>query len=203
MQRTDRVATSRVDAQGRSWQERGLVPRERLTSSLLADRDASTVLIVAPAGYGKTTVVQQWDGADERSFAWITLNDHHNDPAHLLESIARNLGEVNPIDQGVFDALSVPRPSISNVVVPRLVAALARYEQEYVLVLDDVHLIREPACLSVLSTLAEEMPPWAQLTLVGHTEHPGVPRRGAPNEDNPGCRHFIPRPLPFDSVRLR
>ena len=148
-----------------------------MAHQLVRDRGRFDAFATLYADWATIQGRMRWQSADERSFAWITLNDHHNDPAHLLESIARNLGEVNPIDQGVFDALSVPRPSISNVVVPRLVAALARYEQEYVLVLDDVHLIREPACLSVLSTLAEEMPPWAQLTLVGHTEPPmGVGR---------------------------
>ncbi len=171
------MASVRAERNARNGRDRGLVARERLTSRLLAAGETSIALVVAPAGYGKTTLIRQWDAADERPFVWVGLSDRHNDPAHLLESIARAVGEVNPIDQAVFDALSVPRPNISNVVVPRLIDALAKHQREYVLVLDDVHLVNEPASVSVLSTLAEQMPLGTQLALVSHTEPPiGVGR---------------------------
>ncbi|MDQ5831696.1 MAG: hypothetical protein M3550_01385, partial [Actinomycetota bacterium] len=44
----------------------GRVPRERLVHRLLAARDLPITLLVAPAGYGKTTVMSQWGERDER-----------------------------------------------------------------------------------------------------------------------------------------
>lgn len=127
------------------------------------------MLLAAPAGYGKTTVLSEWDAAEERPFAWITLEDRDNDPARFLGGIARALAELEPIDRAVFDAISVPRPSILNVVLPRLVDAVGGMEGSFVLVLDDVHRLDEPISLKALSVLAEHMPPSSHLALAGHT----------------------------------
>ncbi len=110
--------------------------------------------MVAPAGYGKTTVLSEWDAADQRPFAWITLDDRHNDPALLVASIAHGLDGIEAIDAGIFDALSTPRPSISNVVVPRLVQSLGEREQPFVLVLDDVHALHDPEAFGPLIAMA-------------------------------------------------
>ena len=45
------------------------------------------VLVAAPAGYGKTTFLAQWEDADERPFAWISLDERYDDPVLLLGSI--------------------------------------------------------------------------------------------------------------------
>ena len=52
---------------------RGLVARPRLVRRLSEARDAQFVLLVAPAGYGKTTLLSEWAACDGRRFAWIDL----------------------------------------------------------------------------------------------------------------------------------
>jgi LuxR family transcriptional regulator, maltose regulon positive regulatory protein len=64
------------------------VPRPRLVRRLLGSSDTPLVLLVAPAGYGKTTLLAQWAGEDRRPFAWITLDEDDNDPRRLLSSVA-------------------------------------------------------------------------------------------------------------------
>ena len=156
---------------------RGLIPRKRLVSRLLATTDVPIAIVVAPAGYGKTTLVSEWDEADERPFAWITLDHRHNDPTLLVRSIAEVLHETEPIDEGVFDVLSVPRPRISNVVVPRLLESLRKRERPFVLVLDDVHALDDPQSLSALPDIAEHLPSGSQLALAARGEPPiGVGR---------------------------
>ena len=151
---------------------RGLIPRERLTSHLLAATDASVALLVAPAGYGKTTVLTEWDVADPRPFVWITLAEADNDPVHLLGSIVRAVERLGPMDQAVLELLSVPRPRIASVVVPRLIEALGEYEQPFVLALDDLQAIDGAESLSALSALAEQLPPSMELALASRSEPP-------------------------------
>src|SRR4051794_36347369 len=50
-----------------------MVPRTRLVARLAARRDAAIATLVAPAGYGKTTLLAEWARADPRPFAWISL----------------------------------------------------------------------------------------------------------------------------------
>ena len=148
----------------------GLVSRERLTSKLARAGDGSIALLVAPAGYGKTMTLSEWASEDERRFAWITLDDEDNDPARLLGSIAGALDELQPMGNGVLEALATPRPSIFRVVLPRLLRAMDEIDSQLVLVLDDVHCVEEPESLKALSVLAEQMPPSVRLAMAGHTE---------------------------------
>ena len=67
----------------------GSVPRPRLIRRLSEARDAPFVLLVAPAGYGKTTLLSEWAAADTRRFAWLEPGAGDNDAAHLLRSLRR------------------------------------------------------------------------------------------------------------------
>lgn len=79
---------------GRPATARSGVPRPDVTR-LLQDR-TGLVVVSAPAGYGKTTAVAQWDDADERPFAWARLDNLDNDPAHLLLHLATALNQPSP-----------------------------------------------------------------------------------------------------------
>ena len=74
----------------RRWRT-GSVRRPRLTGLLRARRPALT-LIVAPPGFGKTSLLADWAGIDGRSFAWVTVEPEDNDQAVLWSSIGAALG---------------------------------------------------------------------------------------------------------------
>src|SRR4051812_49912335 len=57
-----------------------LVPRPRLVRRLAGDHLAPLVVLVAPAGYGKTTLMSEWAHRDARPFAWTSLGAEHDDP---------------------------------------------------------------------------------------------------------------------------
>ena len=82
-----------------------------------------------------------------RPFAWLSIDEKDNDPIVLLTYVAVALDRVSPLDPSVFDALASPGVSVEATVVPRLGAALATMDQQLVLVLDDLHLLDDPACL--------------------------------------------------------
>jgi LuxR family maltose regulon positive regulatory protein len=156
----------------------GLVSRGRLVSRLRAS-EAPIALLAAPAGYGKTTTLVEWESADERPFVWFTLEERHSDPALLVGSIARALNEVEPIDDSVFAALAAPRPNTSGVVVPRLCESLLAAQSPVVLVLDDVHLVGSREALGPLVRIADSLPAGSMLVLASRDEPPiplGRPR---------------------------
>ena len=134
--------------------------------------EATLSVLVAPAGYGKSTLLSEWEQADERSFAWVMIDERHNDPAFLLGSIARSLDEIEPVDEGVFAALTTSRPSIQKVAIPRLAESLHERDRPFVLVLDDIHAITEPGALKSLAALADRIPSRSRLVLASRTEPP-------------------------------
>ena len=147
-------------------------------SAVFADREADTrghpagFSVVAPAGYGKTTLLSQWAERSEQAFAWVSVDERDNDPKVLLTYVARALDAVQPIDGRVFEALASPVSSVPGSVVPRLGAALASMTTPVVLVLDDVHLLHDRECQSALSVLSDHVPNGSRLVLAGRAEPP-------------------------------
>jgi LuxR family transcriptional regulator, maltose regulon positive regulatory protein len=145
---------------------RGSVPRTRLLSLMRSARDRSVVSIVAPSGYGKTTVLAQWASRDPRPVAWVTINDGHNDPVVLFTDLATAILRQEPLDPAVFDAIGTPGLS-SYQLAGRLLAALADLPAPVLVVIDDAHRLNEPACLDVLSEFVGHLPPGWQVAIGG------------------------------------
>src|SRR5215467_11135470 len=156
---------------------RPLVRADAIHRSLLADRlardDARPIVsVVAPAGYGKTTLLAQWAERKGQAFAWVSVDEKDNDPKVLLTYVAEALNAVEPVGQRVFDALASPGSSVPGSVVPRLGAALSSMTSPVVLVLDDVHLLHDSECRAAVSVLADHVPSGSRLVLAGRAEPP-------------------------------
>ena len=130
------------------------------------------VSVVAPAGYGKTTLLSQWADCSGQAFAWVSVDEADNDPKVLLSYVAAALDAVEPIGERVFDALASPASSVPGSVVPRLGSAFSSMTSPVVLVLDDVHLLRNSECRAALSVLADHVPAGSRLALAGRAGPP-------------------------------
>ena len=128
--------------------------------------------MVAPAGYGKTTLLSQWAERDGQAFAWVSVDEADNDAKVLLTYVAEALDAVEPIDDRVFDALASPASSVPGSVVPRLGRAFSSMTSPVVLVLDDVHLLHNSECRAALSVLADHVPAGSRLALAGRAQPP-------------------------------
>ena len=62
----------------------GLVSRQRLTDQLHAGEQRKLILVSAPAGYGKKTLISSWLHEIKIPSAWISLNEDDNDPIHFF-----------------------------------------------------------------------------------------------------------------------
>jgi LuxR family transcriptional regulator, maltose regulon positive regulatory protein len=150
----------------------GTVPRPTLIERLARDDTRPIVSVVAPAGYGKTTLLTQWAEDKGRAFAWVSVEEPDNDPKILLTYVATALDAVEPIDERVFDALASPGSSVPGSVVPRLGSALSSMSSPVTLVLDDVHVLHDRECRAALSVLADHVPGGSRLVLAGRAEPP-------------------------------
>jgi LuxR family maltose regulon positive regulatory protein len=149
----------------------GAVDRSPLIDRLAEQESASIVSVVAPAGYGKTTLLSQWAERGGPAFAWVSVDERDNDPKVLLSYVAAALERVAPVDARVFEALA-SRSSVPGSVVPRLASAFASMTVPVVLVLDDVHLLSNRQCRAALSVLADHVPDGSRLVLAGRDEPP-------------------------------
>jgi LuxR family maltose regulon positive regulatory protein len=137
---------------------------------------AKLILVDAPAGFGKTTLVAQWRSStiEERSFAWLSLDRADDDPGRLWWHVVCALQRACPGFGGedVLRAVRVQGPDIAGTVLPMLVNELAALPAPVVLVLDDYHVIKERNCHDQIAFLLLHLPPTAQLVLITRADPP-------------------------------
>ena len=152
------------------------VERPELTDYLSAHAATKLVLVDAPAGFGKTTLMAQWraSAAERRPFAWVSLDPADNDPGrlwwHVISSVQRACPDFGGED--VLGTLRVQAPEFTATVLPSLVNALTALGRQVVLVLDDYHVITERACHQQLNFLLAHLPSSVQLVLTTRVDPP-------------------------------
>src|SRR5215475_13837211 len=150
----------------------GTIQRSLLIERLACGDSRSIVSIVAPAGYGKTTLLAQWAERGSDAFAWVSVDEADNDPKVLLTYVAEALDAVEPLGERVFDALASRLSSVPGSVVPRLGSAFRSMTSPVVLILDDVHMLNNSECRAAVSVLADHVPSGSRLVLAGRAEPP-------------------------------
>lgn len=155
-----------------------LVFRDRLFQRLDAMRDNKLILVSAPAGFGKTTLLAAYGAqavsAGDATFAWLTLEEEDNDPVRFLTyflAALANTGIVLPVDE---TAVSVTSPDLLMTAVVNSLTAVyaAQPTHHHILVLDDYHLIHNQIIHETIAFLLEHMPPQMHLLLATRADPP-------------------------------
>jgi LuxR family maltose regulon positive regulatory protein len=151
------------------------VKRQELVD-YLAGAKARLVLIDAPAGFGKTTLVAQWRSSptENRSFGWVSLDPGDNDPGRLWRHIVSAVHRARP-DFGadtVLRTLRTRTPDFAGEFLPLLVNELAALPEPVVLVLDDYHVIKERSCHDQVAFLLRHLPSTVQVALITRSDPP-------------------------------
>ncbi|HMA37838.1 MAG TPA: AAA family ATPase, partial [Chloroflexia bacterium] len=152
-----------------------VVPRPRLIERLDEGLRRRLTLLSAPAGFGKTTLVSTWVAGCNRPVAWLSLDEGDSDPTRFLTYLVAALQSIAPaIGAGLLSVLQSPQPPPSETVLTALLNDISTTPQQFVLVLDDYHVIDDTAVDEALTFLLEHLP--AQLHLVITTrEDPQLP----------------------------
>ena len=146
-------------------------------------------LISAPAGFGKTTLVSEWVAGSKRPVAWLSLDEGDNDPTRFLtylvaalrtlalrspsvllgsgvEVIAANIGE------GVLGVLQSPQSPPIESILTTLLNEITTVPDNFVLVLDDYHIIDSKPVDNALTFLLAHLPPQMHLVIATREDPP-------------------------------
>ena len=152
-----------------------VVSRPRLLERLNEGLHRKLTLIAAPAGFGKTTLVSQWLADCGRPTAWLSLDEGDSDPTRFLtylvaalRTIAANIGE------GVLDILQSSQLPPLEAILVVLLNEISTLPGQFVLVLDDYHVIDTKAVDQILTSLIEHQPPQMHL-VIATREDPQFP----------------------------
>ena len=161
-----------------------LVPRPRLTGRLSEGLTGRLILIAAPAGFGKTTLVSEWlaptpaaagreRGAGVRA-AWLSLDDDDNDPARFLTYLVAALAAaLQPgLGEDALAMLRSPQPQPAKAVLNALVNDLGPPAGPLLLVLDDYHVITGQPIHDAVAFLLEHLPAHVRLVILTRADPP-------------------------------
>lgn len=151
------------------------VVRPRLLAQLDLGLHKSLTLISAPAGYGKTTLLSDWYAQTGCTYplAWLSLDQNDNHLARFLTYLAAALETLDPtLTQDFSRLLLMPQlPSIEELVT-ELINGISAYPQDFALVLDDYHMITQPAIQAAVAYLLDHIPPRMHLVLLTRSDPP-------------------------------
>ena len=152
-----------------------LVSRPRLIERLNAGLHRRLILVSAPAGFGKTTLVSEWVAGCDRPLAWLSLDEGDKDLTRFLaylvaalQTIAANIGA------GVLAVLQSPKPPPTESILTSLLNEITTVPDNFVLVLEDYHVIDSKPVDKALAFLIEHLPPKMHL-VIATREDPQLP----------------------------
>ena len=137
------------------------------------------VLVSAPAGFGKTTLVSQWLEQEKPVHAWLTLDHRDNAPALFWNAVASALARVNPrfaIRESTLLAALEPGAAVDPVTM--LINRLADYSRTWqapsrlVLVLDDFHLLDQQVLLEQIRRFIDFAPGFLRIVCISRLDPP-------------------------------
>ncbi|MCB8950092.1 MAG: AAA family ATPase [Ardenticatenaceae bacterium] len=151
------------------------VERPRLLSRLTVNPQTKLVLISAPAGYGKTTLVTNWLRQLEGvPVSWLSLDEDDSDPQQFFRYLAAAIRPLpdtqNSLDQLLQANQTIPAKTLLKALVNDLVPVSA----PFLLILDDYHAIDSAEVDGALASLLDLMPPQMTLVLTSRSD-PGFP----------------------------
>lgn len=165
---------------------RNLVKRPRLSNKLAEalSPEIRLTLVCAPPGFGKTTAVAEWladppvanqacAGKPEVKTAWLTLDEADNDPIRFWRYVDAALQTIEPrLGESIRPVLHAPRPPPFHTLMPELANDILNAGLEFILVLDDYHVIQNETVHKGVNFLIDHLPALAHPVIISRADPP-------------------------------
>lgn len=151
----------------------GAIPRRRLADRLEAACRSALVIVSAPAGFGKTTLLTEWlaaGGAGDAAVAWVSLDRRDNDAVTFWTYVVTAIQTATSgFGIGALEVLASSAAS-TDAALAALLNDLDGRSTDLVLVLDDYHLVETPEVHAGMVFLLEHLPPRVHIVLATRTD---------------------------------
>jgi len=136
-----------------------IVHRPELHEKLNLGLSRKLIVISAPAGFGKTTLLSDWIIQQKIPVAWFSLDKGDNDPVEFLNYIISGIQGINKeFGQSALGLLNSPNNPSGESIISLLINEILKINQNFLLVLDDFHLITNSDILGLVAYLLEHIP---------------------------------------------
>jgi len=150
-----------------------LVQRDRLLKKLRQGLSRKLILVSAPAGFGKSTLLSECAASCGYPVAWISLDRADNNPHRI---IAYMITAVKSVSAGLGDdilaSVSGSEPPAIDGILTKFINDVAAAKTDFVLVLDDYHEITADSVHKAVTFIIDNQPPTMHLVISGRADPP-------------------------------
>jgi len=137
----------------------GWISRPRLLDLLDGGLDHKLTLLSAPAGYGKSTLLADWIHSRDLHAAWLSIDSGEDDYPRFLAYLLAALNKITDlIDDSALRVYSAAQPGLQQASLTVLINQITRIPGEFVVVLDDYHIIQEKTIHQAIDYLLQHLP---------------------------------------------
>ena len=147
----------------------GVVARTTLLDRLFAS-DEPLITVVAPPGYGKTTLLAQWAERLGPRVAWVSCERTDNDPVAFWSAVITALDQIAPVSPAASQLLATSGGGVD--VIPSLVSAFGTIRGPLVLVLDHAEAVTSRECRTSIAEFALRVPKGWRLAMASREPMP-------------------------------
>lgn len=152
-----------------------VVTRQRLLEALTTGVHRKLTLVSAPAGFGKTTLLSHWLDKHAYTAAWVSLDEGDNEPLRFLSYLIAALQSIqSSVGQTIIEQAQNAQHFRIEPFLTTLLNDITTMPHDFVVVLDDYHLITNAQIDNALSFLLNHLPPQMHLVIVTR-EDPQLP----------------------------
>ena len=153
----------------------GMVTRTGLLERLQDCVNYRLILVSAPAGFGKTTLLSEWIHQIQPTIhvAWVSLDEGDNEPLRFWDYFITAINDIEPaVGETALAFLHSGQQISFESILTTLLNDLTSIPGDFVLVLDDFHFIQSPAIHKDLTYFLEHMPPGMRLIISTRADPP-------------------------------
>lgn len=148
----------------------GLMERPRILTALSTAGASNLTLVAAPAGYGKTTAVEAWCAIQGLPVVWLTLDRADNDAVRLWTYVATGVDRVRQgLGRSTLQRLRGPGVDVQPA-VDELMNRITRSGTELVMVLEDLHFLKNEEALATIDYALEHLPAIVRMIVVTRSD---------------------------------
>jgi LuxR family maltose regulon positive regulatory protein len=148
-----------------------IIERAKLNRKLASGLNNRLVLVTAPAGYGKTTLLSKHFETSSSPTAWVSLDERDNEPIRFWSYF---IAALQTLDTGLGKTaqamLISPQPPPAENILVSLINDIVQFKDDYTICLDDYHAITHPEINEGMVFLVENLPQQMHLVIAGRTE---------------------------------
>jgi LuxR family transcriptional regulator, maltose regulon positive regulatory protein len=149
------------------------VQRPRLIEKINHGVQHKLVLIVAPAGFGKSTLLSEWVTQADMPVCWLSLDKSGNNPQVLLSYLIASTQTLFPaIGVSIQATLNSPSSPFLYTLINAFINEIYELDQDFVIIVDDFHHIDAKPTIDALCYLIENQPSKLHLIIAGRSELP-------------------------------